>query len=169
MCFVCGVCSEVWAWRSEDSSSSMWVLSIKLKWSSLKAGSLTGWAISATPNCHFHEKGRARHDSLLASAARLTCVHRAHSTVAITLKQFPESKAVFYYHLSIQRCWSTNPVVIGMGHRQLWSCPVSAGAWGAGFSVDAWTITCWHWPYTHLFNKTQQLLIIWFCHLRELL
>lgn len=93
-----------------------------------------------------------------------TC-HSSHHS----LKQLPDSKAVFYYHLSIQRCWNTNPVVIGMGHRQLWSCPVSAGAWGAGFSVDAWTITCWHWPYTHLFNKTQQLLIIWVCHLRELL
>ena len=42
------------------------------------------------------------------------CTQSTRHSSHHSLEQFPESKSVFYYHLSIQRCWSTNPVGIGM-------------------------------------------------------
>lgn len=87
---------------------------------------------------------------------------RSHYSITICLREKPcfitigESNAAGEW---------TNPVVIGTAIES--AIAARAGAGVAKISRDTWNIVGWHWPFTHSFNKTQQLLVPWFCHLQS--
>ena len=154
--------------RSEGNfPSTTWVLGIKLRLSSLTTDSITGPVISAAHSCHFPEKG-----GLLMT---LPCLWSSPSIVCT--EHTPGEPSLFVtICLRVKQCFITagesnsageltNPVVTSMALDS--ARDAQAGAGVAKIPRDAWNIICWHWPFTHSFNKTQQLLVPWVCHLES--